>query len=172
MHLLLLVTKKNQQEPCLAENCFIQLSEKSVESLLSSASLTLRELEIPREKLLPDTLQLIKLGAYGSIYRAQLETGSSGKTKTVVLKALQGKAHGQDPLWCSLCTPDINTGQNQDVFSVISQRCSCRNALVRLKIADHADFSCQTCSLLLLFVVVLFLICFILFFQTRLVHRK
>ncbi|NXS18110.1 STYK1 kinase, partial [Mystacornis crossleyi] len=81
--------KRHQQEPCSTENRYIQLSETSVESLLSSASLTLKELEIPREKLLPDTLQLIKYGTYGSIYRAQLETGSSGKTKTVVLKALQ-----------------------------------------------------------------------------------
>ncbi|XP_066175698.1 tyrosine-protein kinase STYK1 [Sylvia atricapilla] len=89
------VTKKNQREPCSTESCYIQLSEKSVESLLNSASLTLKELEIPREKLLPDTLQLIKLGAYGSIYRAQLETGSSGKTKTVVLKALQDSASPQ-----------------------------------------------------------------------------
>ncbi|NXD31565.1 STYK1 kinase, partial [Spelaeornis formosus] len=83
------VMKKDQQEPCSTENSYIQLSERSVESLLNSASLTLKELEIPRQKLLPDTLQLLKLGAYGSIYRAQLETGSSGKTKTVVLKALQ-----------------------------------------------------------------------------------
>ncbi|XP_059702100.1 tyrosine-protein kinase STYK1 isoform X1 [Haemorhous mexicanus] len=89
------VTRKNQQEPCSTENCYIQLSERSMESLLNSASLTLKELEIPREKLLPDSLQLIKLGAYGSIYRAQLETGSSGKTKTVVLKALQDPASPQ-----------------------------------------------------------------------------
>ncbi|NWI47384.1 STYK1 kinase, partial [Picathartes gymnocephalus] len=84
--------KKNQQEPCSTENCYIQLSETSMQSLLNSASLTLKELEIPREKLLPDTLQLIKLGAYGNIYRVRLETGSSGKTKTVVLKALQDPA--------------------------------------------------------------------------------
>ncbi|NXE91687.1 STYK1 kinase, partial [Menura novaehollandiae] len=83
------VKKKNQQESCSAENGYIQLSETSVESLLNSASLALKELEIPREKLLPGTLQLIKHGAYGSIYRAQLETGNSGKTQTVVLKALQ-----------------------------------------------------------------------------------
>ncbi|NXY17096.1 STYK1 kinase, partial [Atrichornis clamosus] len=84
--------KKNQQESCSTENRYIQLSETSVESLLHSASLTLKELEIPREKLLPGTLQLIKHGAYGSIYRAQLETGNSGKTKTVVLKAFQDLA--------------------------------------------------------------------------------
>ncbi|XP_050826113.1 tyrosine-protein kinase STYK1 isoform X2 [Serinus canaria] len=89
------VTRKNQQDPCSTESRYIQLSERSVESLLNSASLTLKELEIPREKLLPDSLQLINLGAYGSIYRAQLETGSSGKTKTVVLKALQDPASPQ-----------------------------------------------------------------------------
>ncbi|NXU38434.1 STYK1 kinase, partial [Drymodes brunneopygia] len=89
------VTKESQQEPCSTENGYIQLSERSVESLLSSASLTLKELEIPREKLLPDTLQLIKLGTYGSTYRAQLDTGSSGKTKSVVLKALQDPASPQ-----------------------------------------------------------------------------
>lgn len=111
MHLFLSGVKKNQWEPCSSGNHYIQLSERSVESLLNSASLTLKELEIPREKLLPDTLQLIKLGAYGSIYRAQLETGSSGKTKTVVLKALQGKACGQDPLWYSLCSPDMVLGR-------------------------------------------------------------
>lgn len=151
----------NQQEPCSTENHFIQLSERSVESLLNSASLTLKELEIPREKLLPDTLELIKLGAYGSIYRAQLEAGSSEKTKTVVLKALQGKARGQDPVWYSLCIPGmvldsvaISTGQEQAMFTIVSLRCSCRNVLVGLKIADHVDFSCQSvlcCFHLLLF---------------------
>ncbi|NWI89217.1 STYK1 kinase, partial [Pitta sordida] len=90
------VKKKDQQESCSAENGYIQLSEASVESLLNSASLTLKDLEIPREKLLPGTLQLIKHGAYGSIYRAQLETGSSGKTQSVVLKALQGLAGPQE----------------------------------------------------------------------------
>ncbi|NXC10523.1 STYK1 kinase, partial [Orthonyx spaldingii] len=89
------VRKKNQQESCSTENRYIQLNETSVESLLNSASLTLKELEIPREKLLPGTLQLIKHGAYGSIYRAQLETGISGKTKTVILKASQDLASPQ-----------------------------------------------------------------------------
>ncbi|NXJ98389.1 STYK1 kinase, partial [Corythaixoides concolor] len=83
------VNDKNQQDSSSTENHYIQLSETSVESLLNSASLALKELEIPREKLSPGTLQLIKHGRYGSIYRAQLETGNPGKTKTVVLKALQ-----------------------------------------------------------------------------------
>ncbi|NXT90876.1 STYK1 kinase, partial [Anhinga rufa] len=87
---------KNQQEASLTDNLYIQLSETSVESLLSSASLTLKELEIPREKLLPGTLQLIKNGRYGSIYRAQLETGNPRETKTVVLKALQDLASPQE----------------------------------------------------------------------------
>ncbi|XP_042651401.1 tyrosine-protein kinase STYK1 [Tyto alba] len=90
------VNDKNQQESSSTENCYIQLSETSVESLLNSASLTLKELEIPREKLLAGTLQLLKHGRYGSIYRAQLETGSPGKTKTVVLKALQDLASPQE----------------------------------------------------------------------------
>ncbi|KFW67310.1 Tyrosine-protein kinase STYK1, partial [Pygoscelis adeliae] len=77
------------------EKHYIQLSETSVESLLNSASLTLKELEIPREKLSPGTLQLIKHGCYGNIYRAQLETGNPGETKSVVLKALQDLASPQ-----------------------------------------------------------------------------
>ncbi|NXN40897.1 STYK1 kinase, partial [Rhinoptilus africanus] len=80
---------KNRQESSSTEKRYIQLSETSVETLLNSASSTLKELEIPREKLSPGTLQLIKQGRYGSIYRAQLESGNPGKTKTVVLKALQ-----------------------------------------------------------------------------------
>ncbi|KFW12648.1 Tyrosine-protein kinase STYK1, partial [Eurypyga helias] len=77
------------QESSSTENRYIQMSEMSVESLLNSASSSLKEVEIPREKISPGTLQLIKCGHYRSIYRAQLETGSPGKTKTVVLKALQ-----------------------------------------------------------------------------------
>lgn len=106
VYLLLSVNDKNQQEYSSTENRYIQLSERSVESLLNSASLTLKELEIPREKLLPGTWLLIKHGHYGSIYRAQLETGNPGKTKTVVLKALQGKAIGQD-----LCIKDMILGR-------------------------------------------------------------
>ncbi|XP_027760680.1 tyrosine-protein kinase STYK1 [Empidonax traillii] len=90
------VKRKNQQESCSTENGYIQLSETSVEGLLKSASLALKELQIPREKLLPGTFQLIKHGGYGSIYRAQLETGSSGRTRTVVLKASQGLSSPQE----------------------------------------------------------------------------
>ncbi|NXK96162.1 STYK1 kinase, partial [Formicarius rufipectus] len=90
------VKKKNPQESCPAENCYLQLSEASVESLLKSASLALKELQIPREKLLPGTLQLLKHGGCGSIYRAHLETGSSGRTRTVVLRALQGLPSPQE----------------------------------------------------------------------------
>ncbi|NXJ86225.1 STYK1 kinase, partial [Trogon melanurus] len=86
----------NQQESNSTGNHYIQLSETSVENLLNSASLTLKELEIPRDKLSPSTFQLIKYGRYGSIYRAQLETGNAGKTKTVVLKALQDLASSQE----------------------------------------------------------------------------
>ncbi|KFP60246.1 Tyrosine-protein kinase STYK1, partial [Cariama cristata] len=90
------VNDKNQQESSSTENCYIQLSETSVERLLNSASLTLKELEIPREKLLPGTLQLMQHGHYGSIYRGQVETGNPGKTKTVVLKVLQDLASPQE----------------------------------------------------------------------------
>ncbi|XP_009892425.1 PREDICTED: tyrosine-protein kinase STYK1 [Charadrius vociferus] len=89
------VNDKNQQGSSSTEKWDIQLSETSMESLLNSASLSLKELEIPREKLSPSTLQLIKHGRYGSIYRAQLETGNPGKTKAVVLKALQDVASPQ-----------------------------------------------------------------------------
>ncbi|NXL39372.1 STYK1 kinase, partial [Glaucidium brasilianum] len=88
--------RSNQQESSSTENCYIQLSETSVESLLNSASLTLKELEIPREKLSAGTLQLLKHGHYGSTYRAQLETGNPGKTKPVVLKTLQDLASPQE----------------------------------------------------------------------------
>ncbi|NXD82163.1 STYK1 kinase, partial [Halcyon senegalensis] len=90
------VNDRNQQESISTENHYIQLSETSVGNLLNSASLTLKELEIPREKLSTDTWQLITCGRYGSIYRARLETGNPGKTKTVVLKALQDLASAQE----------------------------------------------------------------------------
>ncbi|KFQ57154.1 Tyrosine-protein kinase STYK1, partial [Nestor notabilis] len=90
------VNDKNQQEYSSTESHYIQLSETSVESLLNSSSLTLKELEIPQEKLSPGTWQLIKRGRYGNIYRAQLETGNPGRTKTVVLKALKDLASPQE----------------------------------------------------------------------------
>uniref|UniRef100_A0A669QRJ4 Serine/threonine/tyrosine kinase 1 n=1 Tax=Phasianus colchicus TaxID=9054 RepID=A0A669QRJ4_PHACC len=67
------------------------LNEISTEILLSSASFTLKDLQIPREKLSLGSLQIVKHDRNGSIYRAKLETGNSGKTKSVILKALQGK---------------------------------------------------------------------------------
>ncbi|NXL90626.1 STYK1 kinase, partial [Alectura lathami] len=90
------VHDKNQQESISPETHYIQLSETSVESLLSSASLTLKELEIPREQLSPGSLQVINRGRYGSIYRAELETGNPRKTKSVILKALQDLAGPQE----------------------------------------------------------------------------
>ncbi|XP_061844801.1 tyrosine-protein kinase STYK1 [Colius striatus] len=84
------------QESNSTENHYIQLNKTSMESLLNSASLALKELETPREKLSPGTLQLVKHGHYGSIYRAQLETEHPGKTKTVVLKALKDLANPQE----------------------------------------------------------------------------
>ncbi|NXU57105.1 STYK1 kinase, partial [Turnix velox] len=90
------VNDKNHWEPSSDEKDYIQLNETSLESMLISASLALKELEIPREKLLPGTLQLLKYGRFGSIYRAQLETGKPGKIKTVVLKALQDLTNPQE----------------------------------------------------------------------------
>ncbi|NXE47428.1 STYK1 kinase, partial [Casuarius casuarius] len=86
------VNDKNQQESSLAENPYIRLSETTVESLLNSVSLTLKELEIPREKLSPGTLELIHHGSYGSIYRAELKIENPTRTRTVILKALQDLA--------------------------------------------------------------------------------
>uniref|UniRef100_A0A8C0INT9 Tyrosine-protein kinase STYK1 n=1 Tax=Chelonoidis abingdonii TaxID=106734 RepID=A0A8C0INT9_CHEAB len=78
--------------PRASENTYIQLSETTVESLLRSAALTLKELEIPQDRLIPGSLELIHNGSFGGIYRAELETGNPGKTKTVILKALQDTA--------------------------------------------------------------------------------
>ncbi|KFP14034.1 Tyrosine-protein kinase STYK1, partial [Egretta garzetta] len=86
--------KQNEFQPEEKKKHYIQLHE-TVESLLNSASLALKELEIPREKLSPGTLQLITHGRYGNIYRAQLETGNPGETRTVVLKAFQDLASPQ-----------------------------------------------------------------------------
>lgn len=94
VYLVLSASNKNQQESSSQENRCIQLSEIPTEILLSSESLTLKELQIPREKLSLGSLQIVKHGRNWSIYRAKLETENSGKTKSVILKALQGKAHG------------------------------------------------------------------------------
>ncbi|XP_067421787.1 tyrosine-protein kinase STYK1 [Emydura macquarii macquarii] len=83
---------KNQQEPSESGNTYIQLSETTVESLLRSAALTLKELEIPRDRLTPGSLELIHNGSFGGIYRAELGTENPGKTKTVILKSLQDPA--------------------------------------------------------------------------------
>uniref|UniRef100_A0A674IG74 Tyrosine-protein kinase STYK1 n=1 Tax=Terrapene triunguis TaxID=2587831 RepID=A0A674IG74_9SAUR len=84
--------RANQKEYSETENTYIQLSETTVESLLRSAALTLKELEIPQDRLIPGSLELIHNGSFGGIYRAELETGNPGKTKTVILKALQDTA--------------------------------------------------------------------------------
>ncbi|NXX40785.1 STYK1 kinase, partial [Tricholaema leucomelas] len=90
------VNTMNQQESSSMESHYIQLSETSVEALLNSASWALKDLKIPREKLSAGTLQLIKDGRYGSVYRAQLETGNPGKPRSVVLKTLRGQACPQE----------------------------------------------------------------------------
>ncbi|XP_062427038.1 tyrosine-protein kinase STYK1 [Rhea pennata] len=90
------VNTKNQQESYLADNHYFQLSETVLGSLLNSVSLTLKDLEIPREKLSPGTLELIHHGSCGSIYRAELKTENPRKTRTVILKALQDLAGPQE----------------------------------------------------------------------------
>lgn len=110
MYLVLSANNKNQQESSSQENHCIQLSEISTEILLSSASLTLKELQIPREKLSLGSLQIVKHGRNGSFYRAKLETGNSGKTKSVILKALQGKAR-RTQFGIDLCVKDIKLGR-------------------------------------------------------------
>uniref|UniRef100_A0A7M4DXV5 Tyrosine-protein kinase STYK1 n=1 Tax=Crocodylus porosus TaxID=8502 RepID=A0A7M4DXV5_CROPO len=72
------------------------LSETTVESLLKAAAMTLKELQIPRERLAPGSLMLIHTGSYGSIYRAELQTENPGKTKAVILKTLQDTAGPRD----------------------------------------------------------------------------
>ncbi|NXJ12547.1 STYK1 kinase, partial [Odontophorus gujanensis] len=87
---------KNQEGSSSQENHYMQLSEISMEILLNSASLTLKELEIPREKLSLANLKILKHGCNWSIYRAELEAGNSGKTKSVILKALQDLVSPQE----------------------------------------------------------------------------
>lgn len=134
IYLFLSVNDRNQQELSSPKNQYIQMSETSVENLLNSASLTLKELEIPREKLLPGTLQVIKHGRYGSIYRAELETGNPGKTTTVILKSLQGKAHGQKAFCYRSVYQRRDVGQN---FAVITRR----DRAVFSNIASHSSIS-------------------------------
>ncbi|XP_074858304.1 tyrosine-protein kinase STYK1 [Carettochelys insculpta] len=81
--------EKNQQVSHESENAYIQLSETTVESLLRAAALSLKELEIPRDRLTPGSLELICSGSFGGIYRAELKAGNLDTTKTVILKALQ-----------------------------------------------------------------------------------
>ncbi|KYO44670.1 tyrosine-protein kinase STYK1 isoform B [Alligator mississippiensis] len=90
------VKRESQQEPNASGNSYIQLSETTVESLLKTAAMTLKELQIPRERLSPGSLMLIHTGSYGGIYRAELQTENPGKTKAVILKTLQDTAGPHD----------------------------------------------------------------------------
>ncbi|XP_025047076.1 tyrosine-protein kinase STYK1 isoform X1 [Alligator sinensis] len=91
------VKRESQQEPNASGKSYIQLSETTVESLLKTAAMTLKELQIPRERLSPGSLMLINTGSYGDIYRAELQTENPGKTKAVILKTLQGNRDTAGP---------------------------------------------------------------------------
>ncbi|KAL8202546.1 UNVERIFIED_CONTAM: hypothetical protein K2H54_018309 [Gekko kuhli] len=80
-----------QQKASISEDTSIQLGEMTMDCLLRTAALTLKELEIPREKISQESLEFIQNGSFGGIYRAQLDT-SPGKTQLVILKTLQESA--------------------------------------------------------------------------------
>nr|XP_056705203.1 tyrosine-protein kinase STYK1 [Euleptes europaea] len=84
--------KKRQGKASPLEHTSIQLSGTTMDCLLRTAALTLKELEIPREKISPESLEFIRNGSFGGIYRAELDTASPGKTQLVILKALQESA--------------------------------------------------------------------------------
>ncbi|KAL8202565.1 UNVERIFIED_CONTAM: hypothetical protein K2H54_018981 [Gekko kuhli] len=81
-----------QQKASISEDTSIQLGEMTMDCLLRTAALTLKELEIPREKISQESLEFIQNGSFGGIYRAQLDTTSPGKTQLVILKTLQESA--------------------------------------------------------------------------------
>ncbi|XP_060092817.1 tyrosine-protein kinase STYK1 [Heteronotia binoei] len=84
--------EKSPGKASLSEDTSIQLSEMTMDCLLRTAALTMKELEIPREKISPESLEFIQNGSFGGIYRAKLDTASPGKTQLVILKALQESA--------------------------------------------------------------------------------
>ncbi|XP_054858728.1 tyrosine-protein kinase STYK1 [Eublepharis macularius] len=83
---------KSQGKANVSDYTSIQLSEMTTDCLLRTAALTLKELEIPREKISPESLEFIKNGSFGRIYRAELAATNPGKTQLVILKALQEPA--------------------------------------------------------------------------------
>lgn len=90
------ISEKEQcpEQSNIPEHTFIQLNEMTMDSLLRTAALTLKDLEIPREKI--ESLKFIQNGSFGGIYRAELRTSSPQKTQSVILKALQDSASSHE----------------------------------------------------------------------------
>ncbi|XP_077202454.1 tyrosine-protein kinase STYK1 [Paroedura picta] len=84
--------EKSQRKAPQPEDASMPLCEMTMDCLLRTAALTLKEMEIPREKISPESLEFIRNGSFGGIYRAELGTTSPGKTQPVILKALQESA--------------------------------------------------------------------------------
>ncbi|XP_034996770.2 tyrosine-protein kinase STYK1 isoform X1 [Zootoca vivipara] len=80
----------------ISEHTTIQLNETTRSSLLKTAALTFKELEIPREKISWESLKLVRNGSFGGIYRAELKTSNPGKTQPVLLKALKESASSHE----------------------------------------------------------------------------
>ncbi|XP_066468754.1 tyrosine-protein kinase STYK1 [Tiliqua scincoides] len=85
---------KSQEKASISEHTSIQLNEMAMDCLLRTAALTLKDLEIPREKI--ESLEFIQNGSFGGIYRAELRTSSPGKMQSVILKALQESASSHE----------------------------------------------------------------------------
>lgn len=83
---------KVEGEATVPKDTSIALGEMTMDCLLRTAALTLKELEIPREKISPQSLEYIQHGSFGRIYRAKLDTTSPGKTQQVILKELKESA--------------------------------------------------------------------------------
>ncbi|XP_053154060.1 tyrosine-protein kinase STYK1 isoform X2 [Hemicordylus capensis] len=87
---------KTQESISTPEHTSIQLSETTMDCLLRTAAFTLKELEIPREKICLESVEFIQNGSFGGIYRAELRTNIPGKTQPVILKALQDAASSHE----------------------------------------------------------------------------
>ncbi|XP_030044022.1 tyrosine-protein kinase STYK1 [Microcaecilia unicolor] len=74
----------------------IPLSEALVQNTLVARNLSLRELEIPRARIALGTMEHLREGSFGPVYRAELyNMEMSGRWRKVVLKGLRGSADPQ-----------------------------------------------------------------------------
>nr|XP_033781514.1 tyrosine-protein kinase STYK1 isoform X2 [Geotrypetes seraphini]XP_033781515.1 tyrosine-protein kinase STYK1 isoform X2 [Geotrypetes seraphini]XP_033781516.1 tyrosine-protein kinase STYK1 isoform X2 [Geotrypetes seraphini]XP_033781517.1 tyrosine-protein kinase STYK1 isoform X2 [Geotrypetes seraphini]XP_033781518.1 tyrosine-protein kinase STYK1 isoform X2 [Geotrypetes seraphini] len=75
----------------------ISLSETSVQNVLVARNLSLRELEIARARIALGTMEYLREGSFGPVYRAELwNTEVSRKGRKVVLKGLRDSAGLQE----------------------------------------------------------------------------